>query len=1382
MRKLLSHPVTLRTRRIVKTALVIFSVVFAVLVVTSITVDLGPLLRHQAERGASYYMKGRPVHIGRLAVHLASGHYVLEDFVVEGLTPQSRPWLRAKRIEISMPWSTLFDHRVVLDAIDMTDWDMYVEMTKDGHNNFPSFRTSQSNGPKRWTTTLQYVHAYRGQFTFDDQGTPWQVITRNLDVTVAKPADQYRGSAKFSNGTVAFQQYVPFRIDMSSDFKIEDGKVKFDRLQLDSTGARSQLTGIVDLGHWPEQTYQLKSKLDFPTQKGIWFANDKFTVSGNGDFVGTFHLFKQQLPDGHSRTGRELKGTLTAPLTGVNRYRFGDLKASVLWVPEKLEVSNATTTVYGGTSRFSYLMAIGQNGARTRNTFDATYKNVDLTALSTLFDLQGIQLDGRVTGHHLVTWPLGRWSELQGNGEAHLTPPEGVALMTKEMPLSQLTRRYEQPKAFGPFSAHLPQQPVPVGGDVVYNYGPEWIEVAPSRIATPETYVEMEGQTAYGERSRLPFHVSSSDWQESDRLFAGILTAFGSHTNAIQVGGYGTFDGVMLNAFKDPRIEGMFAGERMNAFDVDWGSITGNAVIENSYADVKDIVVRSGDSTMNVDGRFSLGYPRRDNGEEINAHIRIANRPVVDLRHAFELDDYNLDGLLTGDFNVTGHYEMPVGTGTMQITNGVAYGEPFATASAGLTFEGDGVALNNIQIAKGTGSARGSAVVRWNGTYSFSIDGRDLPLESLSVTSKSPLPISGLVDFSAGGSGAFSMPVYNVHARIRDVFLKDEGVGLIVGDIGIEGNVLTLNFDATDALRLSVHGSGRVALDDALDTDVTFTVTDSSLDPYVRAYDPRLSPFTTAVVSGSVHVVGSLADIDNLVVDTVVDKLDARLFDYELRNPCPQNQATCDTREPIRIALDRHSLRVTQMRLVGDGTALDINGVVRLHDGQIKLDARGDANLAVLQGFFANVSSSGRAALEATLEGAIDDPAVSGTLRIENGRLRYFALPRSPSLENIAGTVHFDARGVTLDGLTARLGDGPVQFFGRIDKDGYLPGRLDVQMTGQGLTTRFPDGMRSRIDEDLRLQGTLQGATLSGQVWVSDALYSKDFNTDILSFVGSNGAPVASGGGGALQETLPVRYDVHILAPPESLRVQNNLLRIAATADLNLRGTYDRPTLLGTTEINRGELQLLGRRYLVTQGSIDFNNPAKIEPFLDLEVQTRARAPQETYVVTLRVAGTPSHLGQLDLSSDPPLPTPQILALLFSDVTPNGDIELQQYRTSNTTQQQLVRQLATLAVTESVSSRVGRAVQQTFGVDTFQLTPTLVDPNAQSARLDPAARVVIGQRITDRVYLTYSRSLSSTSRDQIIELEYDQSDRFQWILSRNEDRTYAIDVRVKHVY
>ena len=102
-----------------------------------------------------------------------------------------------------------------------------------------------------------------------------------------------------------------------------------------------------------------------------------------------------------------------------------------------------------------------------------------------------------------------------------------------------------------------------------------------------------------------------------------------------------------------------------------------------------------------------------------------------------------------------------------------------------------------------------------------------------------------------------------------------------------------------------------------------------------------------------------------------------------------------------------------------------------------------------------------------------------------------------------------------------------------------------------------------------------------------------------------------------------------------------------------------------------------------------------------------------------------------------------------------------------------------------MSSEVGRVVEQTFGVDTFQLTPSLFDPYSPSttaSRINPSARVTIGKRISDRVYLTFSRSMGSSISDQILLLEYDESDRLSWILSRNEDQSYSIEFRVRHIF
>ena len=104
---------------------------------------------------------------------------------------------------------------------------------------------------------------------------------------------------------------------------------------------------------------------------------------------------------------------------------------------------------------------------------------------------------------------------------------------------------------------------------------------------------------------------------------------------------------------------------------------------------------------------------------------------MADLKRAFELDDYDMDGLVSGEYHVYGNYETPLGFGRLLIEDGVAYGETFESMTSALRFEGNGVRLDTIQIAKATGEATGAAWVGWDGTYSFNVDGRRIPVESL---------------------------------------------------------------------------------------------------------------------------------------------------------------------------------------------------------------------------------------------------------------------------------------------------------------------------------------------------------------------------------------------------------------------------------------------------------------------------------------------------------------------------------------------------------------------------------------------------------------------------------------------------------------------------
>lgn len=1350
--------------RYARAIVIVLAVALAVALVSVVSIDLGPALKARAEQAGGNWLERR-MHIGRLGVHLGRGRFVVEDLVIEGMRDGEEPWLVAKRIELSLTWGALVHREVLLDTIEMSDWRMVVETFPDGRQTFPRVMgppRPPRTGPAPVVTTLQYVHAARGEFVFRDHGTPWSAVARNLDVRLSKLVE-YRGSVSFSKGTVAIQDFVPMSADLDAVFKVQGSQVIFEQMDLVTDGAESDVTGSVDLARWPEQTYHVKSKVQFPRMRELFFADDAFSLHGEGDFTGTFHLFKG---------GRELTGNFYSREAGLNLYRFPDLEGALVWVPDRFEVTHATARFLQGRAAFTYRMApMGRPDEPARARFEVEYTDVDLRQLTDLLQTEGIRVAGLATGRNRLEWPMGRFADREGDGSVVVTPPPGTTVVGPR--LSPVAAREAEARALamGPFSDHTPLGPVALGGRMTYRFDGEAIHLEPSEVATEDTFVAFEGATAWGERSNIGFRVTSTNWQESDRLLAGLMTAFGGQTRAIPIDGVGRFNGVLLGAFRRPRIEGRFEGDAIRAWGVTWGEVNGDFVVENQYANVSRAVIVAGLSRMEVSGQFSLGFPRADGGEEIDARVRIDNRGMKDFLAAFDIEDYDLDGLVSGDFHLYGAYTRPFGFGRLSVLRGTAYGEPFADAEAALRFEGAGVRLDALTVEKGGTTITGAAYVGWNGTYSFNADGRGLAMETLAVTATTSGPgFTGYLDFSATGSGTFSEPRYDVKLGVRDLFYGDEGVGEVSGRLSVRDTVLVYEVEVAST-RLAASGTGRVALTDEMDAELSFRVTDTSLDPYLRALQPELSPFTSAVASGAIRVVGELYNPDALRVDIEVDQVALRFFDYQLTNA-----------NPIKLNVDRQILHLDALKLVGEDTELDLAGSVDLPRQALALSASGAANLAVLQGFLPDIRSSGRAEVAARITGTAEAPIISGTALLTDGRLRSFAVPHA--LESLNGIVTFTATGVNLDGLNGRVAGGPVRFSGRVGLSGYQLSEYDVSASAANMRLRFPEGMRSVVDAELSLRGPTTAPVLGGQVTVNSAIWSRPFDTTGGLFGLSGGGDQIPAVEGALADVPAgaLRYDIRLVAP-STLRIENDSARIVASADVNLRGTYDRPVVLGQAEIERGEVRFEGRRYLVTRGNLDFTNPDRSQPFFDVEAETRVRVPGQTYRVTLRMAGTTERL-QPEFTSDPPLPPLEILTMLFSDTTPSGDVELAAQQRPNEREQRLLEARATRALTGTLSAEVGRVVQDTFGVDSFQITPLLVDPYQQSARLNvnPSARVTIGKRISDRIYLTYARSLSSSTRDEIILLEFDQSDTLAWVLSQNEDRTYALEVRKRHAF
>src|SRR4029079_3146321 len=192
----------------------------------------------------------------------------------------------------------------------------------------------------------------------------------------------------------------------------------------------------------------------------------------------------------------------------------------------------------------------------------------------------------------------------------------------------------------------------------------------------------------------------------------------------------------------------------------------------------------------------------------------------------------------------------------------------------------------------------------------FTADGTLIPVESPATAAFPRAPLSGLMQFTATGTGTFDVPRYDVRMRVDDLFAADEGIGQLTGRLSLRGEMLTAELEAASP-RLVMSGSGRIALTEQMDAELTFRFSNTSLAPYLRFFEPRVSPFTNAVAGGTVRVVGELADADHLIVDTRVERLDLNRFDYRASTLDPATEPA----RPIELTLDHHVLNVNDLRL-----------------------------------------------------------------------------------------------------------------------------------------------------------------------------------------------------------------------------------------------------------------------------------------------------------------------------------------------------------------------------------------------------------------------------------------------------------------------------------
>jgi translocation and assembly module TamB len=463
---------------------------------------------------------------------------------------------------------------------------------------------------------------------------------------------------------------------------------------------------------------------------------------------------------------------------------------------------------------------------------------------------------------------------------------------------------------------------------------------------------------------------------------------------------------------------------------------------------------------------------------------------------------------------------------------------------------------------------------------------------------------------------------------------------------------------------------------------------------------------------------------------------------------------------PVSVQIADGTARIELLRLTGRDTNFVVAGTLPFQaDKQVNLKVNGTLDLAALRSLSSVTTITGQSTIDASLAGTLSSPKLAGLVHVHNAAISAANIPNG--LSDVNGTIIFDNDRATLQQLTGHTGGGNVSVSGFVNF-GHGPWLYRLEAAVDQARFRYGGGVSVTLDSRLNWTGTSSSSLISGTASISRAVISA--NTEVGNLLAAMAVPPAAGAdsSGIL---AGLHFDVHVQSAP-NLELSTALGRdIEGDIDLRLRGTPERPVLLGSITADQGDVKVFGTKYTLNRGDISFTNPVKIDPVLNLDLQTQARG----IIVDVTLTGTLSRLN-VNYRSDPPLQPREIIALLTVGRTPTlaANVPSSQAANEITALQTNTTGVIGQALTPS-SSRLSKL----FGVTNIK-----IDPLVQGITNTPQTRLTLEQQISRQITVTYITNLAQTS-EQIFRVEWAFSPQYSVVAIRDDNGEFGIDIQYR---
>ena len=885
-----------------------------------------------------------------------------------------------------------------------------------------------------------------------------------------------------------------------------------------------------------------------------------------------------------------------------------------------------------------------------------------------------------------------------------------------------------------------------------YRGASDELELAQFNLATPASKVQAVGTLAAS--STIHFSVSTSNLEE----WRPLVAALGGPTDVpFRVDGSATFNGVASGTLSAPTLAGTLVAQdfeftlpatsRTPEQQVHWDSLAASIQFSSHNLALRGGTLRRGDTSADFDVNAILQKGAFTEDSPYTAHVNLHKVDVASTA-ALAGFDYPVAGTADVTLLVSGTRSDPKAQGHIHAANASAFGEAIETFDADLHISDGETELNNVRLTHQDAAVTGLAAYNPD-TRKFRLDlvGTNFDMSRIRQIHLDELPFEGRADFTLRGSGTVDAPLLEANVHVRDLALDHEMAGGVYLQGITQGGELRLN-GHTELKDGAAFLDGSVAMHGDYPATISARADHVDLDALWRAYLGNQLTGHSAV-SGTITMQGPLRYPGKWTLKGQAEDLNLEVEYAKLHN-----------QGPVRFTYAEHVAHIEPTHLVGEGTDVTGQGYIGFAgERALDLGADGLIDLKMLASLNPDLTASGGMAIHMTLGGTVSDPQPQGTVQIKNGSVNYAGLPSG--LSEMNGALTFTRDRIHIDQLAARTGGGTLDFKGDATNFNH---QLNFNLTavGKDVRLRYPPGVSSTATAELHWIGNRSASTVSGDILVTKLAVTPGFDFGSYLERSRQSAAITP----ANSPMYNVKLDIAVQTAPE-LQMKTAVARLSGDADLRLRGSIARPSVLGRADILEGDATFNGIKFRLERGDITFANPVAIEPQVNLQATTHVR----NYDLDVTVTGTPDRLN-VNYRSEPPLPKSDIIALLALGRTSQESEQLQQQSGQTMFTDEATNLIISQAINQTVSSRM----QKLFGVSRIK-----IDPQGLTTETNPTARgpqVTIEQQFANNLSLTYSTNVSQSSQ-QIIQGEYYINRNLSVVGTRDQNGVVSFDVRLR---